>query len=121
MSTQFWHAILAGLKTIVENIENELSKIGNLFLSLIGQIITAEENIIMADAMPLVRQVATNLQNSQPGLSATDFINALISASIPVLEAEGIKLAHTAIGILASTVAHQLSIQDSQGNQGNIS
>lgn len=120
MSNNFWQSILAGLKALVKNIELELEKDLNRFLSVLGQIITAEEENLMNDALPLVRQIATNLQNEHPGMDAQSFITALIAAAVPALEAEGIKLANTAIAIVASSVAHQLTVPDNSGNAGVV-
>lgn len=106
---------------ILTNIESEIKKLWNGFLSVIGQVISEEENILMQDSWPLIQRIAINLQNEQPGLDAASFITALIEAAVPELEKEGIKLVNTAISILASTAAHQLNVPDTAGNAGNIS
>jgi len=106
--------------TILANIEGEIKKLWYGFLSVIGQIISAEENQLMQDAWPLVQKIAINLQNEQPGLDAASFISALIQAAVPELEKEGIKLVNTAVSILASTAAHQLNVPNTAGNAGNV-
>lgn len=121
MSVNFWNLLLQNLKGIVENIEHELSKDINKLLSLLGQIISSEESILMNDALPLIRQIAINIQNSQPGLSASEFISELMKASLPVLEEEGIKLVNTALSIVVAAVAHELRTPDIKGNAGTIS
>ena len=121
MSHTFWQGVVSAMKTLIENIENELSKAGVFFGRLLDEILTATESQLMADVKPMIQQIAVNLQNAQPGLNAQNFIAALIAASIPVLEEEGIKLSHTAIAIVASTVAHELTVSDSSGNAGTVS
>lgn len=120
MSTTFWQNILGGLKTIISGIENELEKGAHVLWSIIVAVFTAEETMLMADIKPMIQQIAINLQNAQPGLKAQDFIPALVAAVIPVLEKEGIKIAHTATSTIASTVAHELNIPDNSGNGGNL-
>lgn len=121
MSTSFWQNILGALKTVISNIENELEKGAHQLWNIIVLIFNAEQTQIMADIKPMIRQIAVNLQNNQPGLNAKDFIPALFAAALPVLEAEGIVLAHTAIATVASMVAHELNVPNETGNQGIVS
>lgn len=121
MSTSFWQNILGGLKTIIAGIENELEKGAHQLWNIIVAVFNAEETQIMADIKPMIQKIAINLQNGQPGLNAQNFIPALVAAAIPVLEQEGILLAHTALSTIASTVAHELNISNTTGNAGIVS
>ncbi len=95
MFTHFWQAVLA--------------------------VFSAEEQQIMADALPILQKIAVTIQNEQPGLNAQNFIPALVAAAIPVLAQEGLVLVHTAVSTVAATVAHDLNIPDTTGNQGVVS
>lgn len=120
MSTNFWQNILGGLKTIIAGIENELEKGAHQLWNIITAIFKAEEMQLMADIKPMIRQIAVNLQNTQPGLDAKTFIPILVAAAIPVLEAEGVVLLHTAISAISATVAHEMGIPNTPGNAGMI-
>lgn len=120
MSNPIWQGILAGLKQIIADIENALEQGAHKLWTIIQAVFNAEETQIMADITPLVKQIAVNLQNSNPGLNAQNFIPALVAAAIPVLESEGIVLAHTALSAVAATVAHEIAIPDATGNQGIV-
>ncbi len=88
------------------------------FWQIVIAVFNAEEQQIMADALPLMQGIAVTIQNEQPGLNAQNFIPALVAAAIPALEAEGLKLAHTAIATVAATIAHDLAVPDTAGNAG---
>ncbi len=120
MSNPIWQAILNGLKQIVVDLENAIAQGAHKLWDIITAVFTAEETQIMADIKPMIQQIAIGLQNAQPGLNAQSFIPALVAAAIPVLEKEGVVLAHTAISTVASTVAHELSVPNDPGNAGNL-
>lgn len=121
MSTNFWQNILGALKAIIAGIESELEKGVHQLWNIIVAVFSAEELQLMADSKSIIQQIAINLQNGQPGLNAQDFIPALVAASIPVLEKEGVVLAHTAISTIAATVAHELNVPNITGNAGIVS
>ena len=120
MSFNLWSGILNALKAVIVDVENAIATGAHKLWDIIVAVFTAEETVIMADIKPMIQQIAINLQNNQPGLKAKDFIPALVAAAIPVLEAEGVKLAHTATSVIAATVAHELSIPDTAGNVGEL-
>lgn len=120
MSNPIWQAVLVGLKKIVLDIENAIDQGAHKLWDIIVAVFKAEETQIMADIKPMIQQIAISLQNEKPGLNARDFVPALVNAAIPILEKEGVILAHTAVITISATVAHELSVPDQSGNAGNI-
>jgi hypothetical protein len=121
MGMNFWQGILTVLKSLVTDIENALAQVGKEIWHIIEAVFTAEESAIMAEFYLLMKQVAVDLQNKQPGMSAKDFFAELEGEATKILAEMGKTLAWTAIATTISTVLHDLGVADSGGNAGDLS
>lgn len=113
-------SFLKTVESIGEEVIKDLEWVGEEIETIIEAVIVAEKQTIATQIVPLLKQAALNLQNESPGLSAKDFIPAIVAAVIPILPVALADMEHTFIFTVASTIAGQLNVTNDPGNQGNL-
>ena len=108
------------LKNVESTVVKDIQWMGAELWTIFTAVIAAEKQTIAQDIMPLIKQAALNLQNESPGLSAKDFIPAVVAAVLPILPIALADIEHTAIFTFASVIAGQLGVTNAPGNQGNV-
>lgn len=128
MSNSVLSAILSVLKMVWDSLGKAISDLEQHLLNdvqslggLISALLTAEENQIAMDYHDDLKQIAVNLQNTQPGLTIQNFIPLFIAAASPVLIAEASKLTAVFWNVVSTYHASNLGITTEQGNQGVVS
>ena len=90
------------------------------FCHIVYTVFQAEEQAVMAQLMPMLKNIAVDLQNATPGMDAKTFFNTLIGEAEKALVGLGKTLAWTALATTTSTVLHDLGVTDAGGNAGNL-
>lgn len=121
MSNSFWSGVASSLKVIAYNIEGALEKFGTEIWHVVQEVFKAEEQVIMAQLFTMLKNDAISLQNAQPGISSKDMESVLKANAQTALVSLGATLAYTGVITVIGTVMHDLSVQDSTGNAGNVS
>ena len=111
---------MSWIKNVEDTVVKDVEWMGAELWTIFTAVIQAEKQTIAQQIMPLLKQAAINLQNESPGLSARDFIPAVVAAILPIIPEALADIEHTAIFTFASVIAGQLGVTNAPGNQGNL-
>lgn len=89
-------------------------------VSLVKQLWTTDEQIIMADLQKALNTVAVNLQNQQPGISSKAMAAELIAAVAGEFINLGAQLVYADILIVVAAVVKSTNAPELPGNAGNL-
>ena len=115
---------LSGIKNeflaIIATIESGVKAAWGEFCHVVYVVFEAEEQAIMAQLTPMLKNIAIDLQNAKPGMGAKEFFLEIEGEAIKALAGLGKTLAWTALATTISTVLHDLGVTDNGGNAGNM-
>lgn len=105
---------------IIATLEAGVKEAWGEFCHIVYVVFKAEEQAVMASLMPMLKNIAVDLQNAQPGMDSKTFFNVLIGEAEKALSELGKTLAWTALATATATILHDLQVPDVKGNQGNV-
>ena len=88
------------------------------FCHIVYTVFQAEEQAVMAQLTPILKNIAIDLQNATPGMDSKTFFLALEGEAVKAVASLGKVLAWTAVATTVSTVLHDLNVPDTAGNAG---
>lgn len=121
MNQAFWQGVLSTLKAMISDIEAGLEKFGTEFWQIAQAVFKAEEQVVMAQLVGMLKNDVISLQNSQPGISSKDMEAILKTNAEAALVSLSAQLAYTGIITAVGTAMHDLQVPDTTGNAGVVS
>ena len=118
--TNIFQEVSSAIQPILAKFEAGVKAAWGEFCHIIYTVFQAEEQAIMAQLTPMLKNIAVDLQNVQPGMDSKTFFNTLIGEAEKALAGLGKTLAWTALSVTVGTVLHDLNIPDQPGNSGNL-
>lgn len=113
--------IKAEFLNIIAKLEDGVKAAWGEFCHIVFTVFQAEEQAIMSQLTPMLKNIAVDLQNATPGMDAKTFFGVLEGEAVKALAGLGKTLAWTALSVTVSTVLHDLNVPDAAGNQGQSS
>ena len=127
MSLSIWQTIVADFKAGLIDAEGLIAKVDAMVVAdakgiggLVWNLISTDANTLVADFGPDLQQIVTNIQNTTVGLSLSTFPELFMTAVLPVLEKEGLKLVAADWTIITAYFAANNNITSTPANNGNL-
>jgi hypothetical protein len=115
-----WSTIVTDLESVLNTIKTQVETDVGIIWSDLKLIISTDAQTLYNDFGPMLQQIAVNIQNTQPGISLSNFLPAFIAAIEPVIVQEGLKLLDTDKNIIANSFASKVGVASVQGNAGVV-
>lgn len=115
-----WATLEADAQKAEQILEADVKIIWSDVEAFVEYLVGQEINTWKTQILPLFQQAAINLQNETPGLTAKNFIPALVAAVLPILPEALKDMEYTLLSAIASAIAKFFNVSNSGGNAGNL-